>query len=68
MNNKISIFIAVTIGLSILTTSISVNSAIAKEDWGFGGLGCGGMVYGGARSVIQEPVDTGNPQLFRQSN
>jgi hypothetical protein len=79
MNNKIPIFIAVTIGLSILTTSVSVNSAIAKEDWGFGGhggmgyggmgygghggMGYGGMAYGSAGSVVQEPVDTGNPQL-----
>jgi len=72
MNNKIPIFIAVTIGLSILTTSVSVNSAIAKDDWGFGGFGgsgghggngFGGMGYGGAGPVIQEPVDTGNPHL-----
>ncbi len=76
MNNKIPIFIAVTICLSILTTSVSVNSAIAKEDWGFGGMGYGGhggnrfggMSYGGAGSVIQEQVDTGNPNLDKAIN
>jgi hypothetical protein len=84
MNNKIPILIAATIGLSILTTSVSVNSAIAKEDWGFGGhggmgygamrygghggMGYGGMAYGGAGSVIQEPVDTGNPHLDKAIN
>jgi hypothetical protein len=39
MNNKLPILIAATIGLSILTTSISVNSALARstkvgmEEW-----------------------------------
>jgi hypothetical protein len=39
MNNKLPIFIAATIGLSILTTSISVNSAIARSAYesGYGG-------------------------------
>jgi hypothetical protein len=82
MNNKIPIFIAATIGLSILATSISVNSAIARstsEDGyfggtgyggygGYGGMGFGGMGYGGAGPVIQEPVDTGNPHLDKAIN
>jgi hypothetical protein len=79
MNNKIPIFIAATIGLSILTVSISVNSANARntfESEYFGGMGCGGhggmpyggMDYGGAGPVIQEPVDTGNPHLDKAIN
>jgi hypothetical protein len=73
MNNKIPTFIAATIGLSILTTSISVNSAIARgtyesgyEGMGYGGYG--GMGYGGAGPVIQEPVDTSNPHLDKAIN
>ena len=74
MNNKIPIFIAATIGLSILTTSISVNSASARntfESGYFGGMGYGGyggMGQGGAGPVIQEPVDTGNPHLDKAIN
>jgi hypothetical protein len=78
MNNKIPILVAVTIGLSILTTSVSVNSAIAvgRDEWGFGGMGYGGhggmgyggMSYGGAGSVIEEPVDTGNLHLDKAIN
>ena len=64
MNNKLPILIA-AIGLSILATNISVNSASARNtfDGGyFGGYGgYGGMCNGGAGPVIQEPVDTGNP-------
>ena len=78
MNNKIPILIAATIGLSILTTSISVNSAIARSTYesgyggmgygGYGGMGFGGMGYGGAGPVIQEPVDTGNTHLDKAIN
>src|SRR5215472_3779278 len=70
MNNKIPIFIAVTIGLSILTRSISVNSAIARSTYesGYGRMGFGGMGYGGAGPVIQEPLDTGNPHLDKAIN
>lgn len=78
MNNKIPLLIAATIGLSILTTSISVNSAIARSTYesgyggmgygGYGGMGFGGMGYGGAGPVIQEPVDTGNPHLDKAIN
>ena len=74
MNNKIPIFIAATIGLSILTTSISVNSASARntfESGYFEGMGYGrygGMGQGGAGPVIQEPVDTGNPHLDKAIN
>jgi hypothetical protein len=79
MNHKTPIFIAAAIGLFILTTSISVNSAIARNTleseyfggmgngghggMGFGGMRYGGMGYGGAGPVIQEQVDTGNPHL-----
>ena len=65
MNNKIPIFIAATIGLSILTVSISINSASARntiESEYFGGTGYGahggdgGKGYGGTGPVIQEPV------------
>ena len=61
MNNKIPILIAVTIGLSILTTNITVNSAIARSKYenGYGGMGYGGRVG----PVIQEPIDTGNHHL-----
>jgi hypothetical protein len=74
LNNKIPIFIAATIGLSILATNISVNSASARNtfDGGyFGGMGYGGyggMGYGGAGPVIQEPVDTGNLHLDKAIN
>jgi hypothetical protein len=75
MNNKIPILIAATIGLSILTTNISVNSAIARSThesgyggMGYGGMGYGGMGYGRAGPVIQEPVDTGNPHLDKAIN
>ena len=71
--------IAATIGLSILTTSISVNSAIARStleseyfggmgNGGHGGMGYGGMGYGGAGPVIQEQVDTGNLHLDKAIN
>ncbi|MFY9873955.1 MAG: hypothetical protein WAK17_29980 [Candidatus Nitrosopolaris sp.] len=55
MNNKIPLFIAATIGLSILATNISVNSAIARSTYenGYGGMGYGGyggMGYGGSRA------------------
>jgi hypothetical protein len=79
MNNKIPIFIATTIGLSILTLSISVNGASARNTFeseyfggmgygGHGGMSYGGMGYGGAGPVIQEPVDTGNPHLDKAIN
>jgi hypothetical protein len=75
MNNKLPILIAVTIGLSILTTNISVNFAIAKRThengyggMGYGGMGYGGMGYGGTGPVIQEPVDTGNHHLDKAIN
>jgi hypothetical protein len=84
LKNKIPIFIAATIGLSILAINISVNSANARNTFdggyfggmgnggyggmGFGGLGFGGMGYGGAGPVIQEPVDTGNPHLDKAIN
>jgi len=48
MNNKIPLFIAATIGFSILTTSISANPASARHTYDggyFGGMGYGG--YGG---------------------
>ncbi len=66
MNKKLPLLIAATIGLSILTTNISVNSAIARSThrsgyggMGYGGMGYGGMDHNGAGPVIQEPVDTG---------
>ena len=31
-------------------------------------MGFGGMGYGGAGAVIQEPVDTGNPHLDKAIN
>jgi hypothetical protein len=83
MNNKLPILIAATIGLSILTTNISVNSAIARstdEGGYFGGMGYGGnggyggyggygvMGHGGTGPVIQEPVDTGNSHLDKAIN
>ena len=70
MNNKIPILIAVTIGLSILTTNISVNFAIARSKYesGYGGMGYGGMGYGGTGPVVQEPVDTGNHHLDKAIN
>ena len=57
--------IAATIGLSILTTSISVNSALARSKYE---SGYGGMGYGGTGPVIQEPVDTGNHHLDKAIN
>jgi hypothetical protein len=79
MNNKTPIFIAAATGLFILTTSISVNSAIARntlESEYFGGMGngghggmgyggYGGMGYGGMGYGGAGPViqDTGNQQL-----
>ena len=65
--------IAPTIGLSILTTNISVDSAIARSQYesGYGGMGYGGyggMGHGGAGPVIQEPVDTGNHHLDKAIN
>ena len=71
MNNKLPILIVATIGLSILTTNISINFAIAKRthENGYGGMGYGG--YGGYRGigpVIQEPVDTGNHHLDKAIN
>ncbi|HYA85289.1 MAG TPA: hypothetical protein VEH06_17855 [Candidatus Bathyarchaeia archaeon] len=78
MNHKLPILIA-TIGLSILTTNISVNSASARntiDSEYFGGMGYGayggyggygGMVHGGG-PVIQEPVDTGNHDLDKTIN
>jgi hypothetical protein len=79
MDNKTPIFIAAAIGLFILTTSISVNSAIARNtleseyfggmgNGGYGGMGFGGMGYGGAGPVIQEQVDTGNLHLDKAIN
>ena len=65
MNNKIPILIAVTIGLSILTTNISVNFAIARSKYE---SGYGGMGYGGTVPVVQEPVDTGNHHLDKAIN
>src|SRR5215813_9703482 len=81
MNNKLPILIVATIGLSIPTTNISINFAIAKRthENGYGGMGYGGyggmgyggyggMGYGGAGPVIQEPVDTGNHHLDKAIN
>ena len=67
MNNKLLLLIAATIGLSILTTNISVNSAIARGTHGRGS-GYGGMGHNGVGPVIQEPVDTGNPYLDKAIN
>jgi len=76
MNNKLPILIA-AIGLWILATNISVNSASARNTLDseyFGGMGhggyggYGGMGYGGAGPVIQEPVDTGNHDLDKAVN
>jgi hypothetical protein len=69
MNHTIPIFIAATIGMSILTVSICSNSASARntiESEYFGGMGYGS--HGGdggtgqweAGPVVQEPVNTGN--------
>ncbi|MGC2575250.1 MAG: hypothetical protein WA364_27405 [Candidatus Nitrosopolaris sp.] len=79
MNCKLPILIAATtIGLSILATNSSVNSAIAKRthegETGYGGFGGmpygygGGMGHGGTGPVIQEPVDTGNHHLDKAIN
>ncbi len=80
MNNKLPLLIAASIGLSILTTNISVNSAIARsthrsgydgmgyDGMGYDGIGYGGMGHNGAGPVIQEPVDTGNPHLDKAIN
>ena len=69
---------AATIGLSILATNISVNSALAKRthEGGMGYGGYGGMPYGYSGGmghertgpVIQEPVDTGNHHLDKAIN
>ena len=81
MNRKLPILIA-AIGLSILATNISVNSASARNTidseyfggmgaGGYGGMGAGGyggMVHGGAGPVIQETVDTGNHDLDKAIN
>src|SRR5262249_12269597 len=77
---KLPILIA-AIGLSILATNISVNSASARNAFdggyfggygGYGGYGgdggYGGMGNGGAGPVIQEPKDTGNPHLDKAIN
>ena len=70
MNRKLAILITATIGLSILTTNISVNSAIAKRTheseyggmpYGYGGYGgmpyrYGGMPYGGMGQGGTGPV------------
>ncbi|HYA82323.1 MAG TPA: hypothetical protein VEH06_02580 [Candidatus Bathyarchaeia archaeon] len=47
MNHKLPILIAATVGLSMLTTNISVNSVIARSthENDYGGMGYGG--YGG---------------------
>jgi hypothetical protein len=58
MNNKLPILIVATIGLSILTTNISINFAIAKRT----------HENGRAGPVIQEPVDTGNHHLDKAIN
>jgi hypothetical protein len=64
MNHKLPILIAATIGLSILTTNIYVNSAIAtrtyESEYGVMGYGAG--------PVIQEAVNTGNSQLDKAVN
>jgi hypothetical protein len=57
--------IVATIGLSILTTNIFVNSAMAI---GAHRRGHGGMGHGEVGPVIQEPVDTGNSQLDKAIN
>jgi hypothetical protein len=73
VNRKLPILIA-AIGLSILATNISVNSANARntiDSEYFGGMGSGGyggMVHGGAGPVIQETVDTGNHDLDKAIN
>ena len=56
-NFPLLILIATIIGLSIVTTNISINSAMA-------------VVNGNGRgaSVIQEQVNTGNPNLDKQIN
>jgi hypothetical protein len=64
--DTLPLFIAAIIGLSILTTHISFNSAMARPV--HGGMGYGGMRYGGVGPVIQEPVDTGNPHLDKAIN
>src|SRR5215467_1073092 len=65
MTRKLPILIAATVGLFILATNISVNSVIARSthENDYGGMG-----YGGAGPVIQEPVDTGNPHLDKAIN
>jgi hypothetical protein len=65
MNNKLPLLIAATIGLSILMTNISVNSAIARST---DRSVYGGMGHNGAGPVIQEPVDTGNSHLDKTIN
>jgi hypothetical protein len=76
MNHQLPILIAATVGLSILTINISVNSVIARSthENDYGGMGYGGyggmpgMGHEGAGPVIQEPVDTGNPHLDKTIN
>ena len=53
------ILIAVTIGLSLLTTNNTVNSSMAASK-GNGGASAG--------SIIQELVNTGNPTLDKEIN
>ena len=59
------LLIAATPGLSILTTNISVNSAMAKRAHG---REYGGMGNGGVGSVFQEPLNSGNSNQDKQIN
>ncbi|MFZ0512223.1 MAG: hypothetical protein WAM14_11505 [Candidatus Nitrosopolaris sp.] len=61
MNNPpLLILIAIIIGLSILTINISINFAMAR--------GAHGVGHAALPPVIQEQVNTGNPNLDKQIN
>ena len=61
MNNlPLLILIAIIIGLSILTINISINFAMARRAHGAG--------HSALPPVIQEQVNSGNPNLDKQIN
>lgn len=56
MNNPLLILVAIIFGLSILTINVSINSAMARE------------AHGALPPVVQEQVNTGNPNVDKQIN
>jgi hypothetical protein len=66
-NYRDMLLLIAAIGLSVLTTNVSINLVDAKSHGrGYGGSGYGGSGYGGP--VIQEPVTTGNSHLDKAIN